>query len=89
MRLYLVRHGDALSDSEDPKRPLSETGIEEAKKTGEFLKKAGEKPLKIIHSTKLRAKQTGEIIAEVFRETGPKTEEVDFLSPSSNPLPYR
>jgi phosphohistidine phosphatase len=64
MKVYLVRHGDAVSSGVDPKRPLSEQGRAEIKKVASFIK-----PLKISvehiwHSGKLRAAQTAEIIAE-------------------------
>ena len=87
MRLYLVRHGDAVSDSADPERPLSDAGIKEVQKSADFLKRVGSKPSGILCSTKLRAKQTAEIISKTLGgNTGVK--EVDFLSPSSNPLPF-
>ena len=64
MKVYLVRHGDAVSSQFDPKRPLSEQGRAEIKKVASFIE-----PLKISvehirHSGKLRAAQTAEILAD-------------------------
>jgi len=64
MKLYLVRHGDAVSSQLDPKRPLSEQGLADILKVASFIK-----PLKISveniwHSGKLRAAQTAEKLAE-------------------------
>ena len=64
MKVYLVRHGEAVSSQSDSKRPLSEEGRADIKKIASFIK-----PLKISfehiwHSGKLRAAQTAEILAE-------------------------
>ena len=65
MRLYLVRHGDYVSDAIDPTRPLSEKGRADVSKIAKFLK--GKISADIIwHSTKLRARQTAELIAEII-----------------------
>lgn len=61
MKVYLVRHGDAVSPAIDPDRPLSPQGQEEVEKIAKFLAK-NSFPLKaILHSHKLRAKQTAQI----------------------------
>jgi len=64
MKVYLVRHGEAVSSEFDPKRPLSERGLADIRKVASFIK-----PLKISvehirHSGKLRAAQTAEKLAE-------------------------
>jgi phosphohistidine phosphatase len=64
MKVYLVRHGEAVSSEFDPKRPLSEQGLADIRKVASFIK-----PLKISvehirHSGKLRAEQTAEKLAE-------------------------
>jgi phosphohistidine phosphatase len=66
MKIYLVRHGEALPEEKDPKRPLSEKGRAEVSATAEALRNEGAKIDEIWHSTKLRAKQTAEIIARVL-----------------------
>jgi phosphohistidine phosphatase len=84
MRLYLVRHGDALSKDEDPKRHLSAAGEEEAHATGEFLAASGSvTPTRILHSGKPRAEQTAEIIAEHLDVDA--VEATDNLDPEDHP----
>jgi phosphohistidine phosphatase len=62
MKLYLVRHGNAVGGIDDVARPLSREGIDEVKKVADFLKKHDCQPQVIYHSVRLRAKQTAEII---------------------------
>ena len=64
MRLYLVRHGDALSDAQDPERPLSPRGREDARRIAEALGRAGVRVCEIRHSGKARAAQTATILAK-------------------------
>lgn len=65
MRLYLVQHAEPRRKEEDPTRPLSERGWEDirkmAKYAGEHLRIEVEQ---IVHSGKLRAKQTAEVLAQ-------------------------
>jgi len=64
MKVYLVRHGEAVSSQSDPKRPLSEQGIVDIQKVAAFIKPLGISVEHIWHSGKLRAAQTAEILAE-------------------------
>ena len=64
MKIYLVRHGEAVSSQVDPQKSLSKQGLADVRKVASFIK-----PLKISvehiwHSGKLRAAQTAEILAE-------------------------
>ncbi len=63
MHLYLVRHGEAKSEREDPERPLSSRGREEVERVSRAAAKKGMAASRIFHSDKLRAKQTAEILA--------------------------
>ncbi len=63
-RVYLVQHGEAKRKEEDPQRPLTEKGRRDTEKMAEFLAKTGVIIDRIVHSGKLRAKQTAEIFAE-------------------------
>ena len=63
MRLYLVQHGEAKSEAEDPERPLTMRGEEETRKISAAAKRLGLHPSTIYHSGKKRAAQTAEIIA--------------------------
>ncbi|MBI5701226.1 phosphohistidine phosphatase SixA [Candidatus Saganbacteria bacterium] len=64
MSLYLIRHGEAVPETMDTSRPLTEKGILDISEITAFLNAAEVKVNEIWHSTKLRAKQTAKIIAE-------------------------
>jgi len=64
MKLFLVRHGEAVSSDVDPVRPLSGTGKAVVAKVGRHLKGLGIRVADIRCSTKARALQTAQIIAE-------------------------
>jgi len=64
MKLFLVRHGEAVSSDVDPARPLSGPGKAVVARVGRHLKKLGIKVDEIRCSTKARALQTAQIIAE-------------------------
>ncbi|MDQ6993144.1 MAG: phosphohistidine phosphatase SixA [Mariprofundus sp.] len=67
MRLYMVQHGLALDASEDATRPLSAQGLNDVTRTAGFLSLFEKPQPKIImHSEKLRAKQTAEMFAEAW-----------------------
>ncbi len=63
MRLYLVQHGEAKSEAEDPERSLTERGEEETRSVSDAAKRLGIRPSRIYHSGKKRAEQTAGIIA--------------------------
>lgn len=66
MLLYLVRHAHAVSDEENPARPLSSRGREDARRLAEFFQANHFfVPHQIWHSPLLRARET----AEIFRRT--------------------
>jgi phosphohistidine phosphatase len=64
MQLYLVQHAHAKSEAEDPSRPLTDAGKRTIAKVAAFVKKLNISVVEIRHSTKLRAKQTAEVLAE-------------------------
>ncbi len=66
MRVYLVRHGDALPGPVDAERELSPKGFDDMKKVAKFLKSAGVKVPIIFHSGLKRALQTAEIISKTL-----------------------
>ncbi len=82
MKLYLVRHGEAASKQEDPARPLTEAGARRVRRIGRFLRSAGVDVGEIRHSTKLRARQTAELIAETMG-LGALLREVPGLEPEA------
>lgn len=84
MRLYIARHGQAVSKSEHPDRPLSDEGTTEVNRVASFLARAGIRTSRVIHSEKVRAAQTGAIFANVI---GGRCliEEVPGLNPNDDP----
>jgi len=64
MKVYLARHGEAVSSQLDPQRPLSEQGITDIRKVASYIKSMGISVEYIWHSGKRRAEQTAEILAE-------------------------
>ncbi len=82
MRLFLLRHGDAVDEHIDPDRPLSEFGVAEIKKVASFLKNAKIGLDTIYHSRKSRAKQTAELIKKNLH-VPTVLEEREYLFPNS------
>lgn len=64
MRLYLVRHGDALPEKIDPGRRLSERGRSDVHSVADFLARSGVTVSRVIHSGKMRAEQTAQILGD-------------------------
>ena len=85
MRLYLVHHGEAVPAEEDPRRPLTPRGRADARKVATFaVQRAGARVARVIHSDKLRARQTAEAWIEELPEVHLVVDE--RLNPSSDPL---
>lgn len=61
MRIYLVQHGKAGDRGEDGKRHLTEEGRLETSWVASHMKRIGLELEKIIHSGKVRARETAEI----------------------------
>ena len=64
MELYLVQHGEAKPEEDDPERPLTDRGRETVQQTAAFAAKARLQVSQIRHSGKCRAQQTAEILGE-------------------------
>ena len=85
MHLYLIQHGDAKGEQEDPERSLSDKGRRDAEKVAGFLAANIEFAVEnIYHSGKLRAQQTAEIFARHVPSAHTLTK-ADGLSPLDNP----
>jgi len=84
MRGYLVRHGEAKAETEDPARSLSERGREEVRVVALHVAAAGVQVSQILHPGNLRARQTAEILAEYLRPLR-GIKEMDGLAPNDDP----
>ena len=83
MKLYLVQHGEALEKDVDPARPLTDRGRAEVERVAAFLGGAGVRVAQVLHSGKLRAEQTAEVLAPAVGAAGrvEKTGDIDPLDP--------
>ncbi len=70
MQIFLVQHGQAMTTSEDPLRPLTPEGFESARRIGAWARDAAVNVTHIRHSGKLRAEQTAQILAEYLNPSG-------------------
>ena len=85
MILYLARHAQAKPKEEDPQRSLSDKGLADIQKVAAFLGERGTVQVsRILHSGKLRARQTAEALAERLKATG-SVSETDGLAPLDDP----
>ena len=84
MRLYLVRHGEATTPEENPRRPLSAKGRGEVERMASFLARSGVRPRRVLHSEKLRAGETAAILARALIP-GLVLEESQGLGPEDSP----
>jgi phosphohistidine phosphatase len=64
MELYLVRHGEARSELEDPRRSLTDRGAEAVRRMASWAERSGVRVDEIRHSGKARAEQTAALLAE-------------------------
>ena len=64
MDLYLVQHGEAKSEAEDPERPLTLQDIEAVRRMASWASQVGVRVDQIRHSGKRRAEQTAALLAE-------------------------
>lgn len=86
MKLFLVQHGEAMNQAEDPARPLTEKGKLEVERVARAAHNLEMNPECIFHSGKLRAEQTAESIASVLGVT--KLEAVPGLNPNDEVSPW-
>lgn len=82
MKIYLMQHGEARSKQDDPQRSLSDKGKQDVDKIAGFVARSGIRPGRIIHSGKLRAEQTAEIMAASISDGS--TEVSDVINPDDN-----
>ena len=62
MALYLMQHGEATTETEDPARPLTETGRAVVGRVAARANAAGVRIDRCVHSGKLRAEQTADVL---------------------------
>ena len=87
MKLYLVQHAEAKAEEEDPARPLSEKGLKDIRSVAGFLRGKNIRVSRILHSGKLRAKQTAEALSEAI-PSSIGVEETGGLAPLDDPCAW-
>lgn len=88
MHLYLVQHGAAKAETEDPQRGLTDEGRRTVERVAQFLSALRLTVDRIEHSDKLRAGQTAEIFAAGLRPTE-GTKQVAGIAPNDDVEPMR
>jgi phosphohistidine phosphatase len=83
MRLYLVQHGEAKAEEEDPARPLTDRGASDVRRVAHLAAEAlSVTAERVVHSGKTRARQTAEIWGKVL---GVPVAEAEGLAPLDDP----
>jgi len=85
IQLYLVQHGEAVPESEDPNRPLTARGRDDISRLAAFLAEANVRPASIIHSGKLRAADSASLLVSAVG--GTVTVREKGLLPGDSPVP--
>jgi phosphohistidine phosphatase len=88
MELYLIQHGEAKSEVEDPERSLTASGEKEVMSVSKVALSLHIRPSKVYHSGKLRAKQTAEIIANALKIPDLSVQPTQGLNPNDNIRPW-
>jgi phosphohistidine phosphatase len=87
MKLFLVQHGEACAKAVDPDRPLTDRGRADVGRLADFLLKAGVRAERVIHSGKLRARQTAERLGDAIAP-GVALEASGLINPNDNPKAF-
>jgi len=88
VRVYLVQHGEAKPETEDPSRPLTDCGREGVQRVAQHAAALKLPVSEIHHSGKLRARQTAEILAAALAP-GRGVRQMDGLAPGDDPAKAR
>jgi phosphohistidine phosphatase len=89
MKLYFLRHADALPGVDDAERPLSTQGRKESKKLGRLLREAGIEFDAAYSSPLVRAKATSELVLATVGSLPPgKVQLTDALLNETSPAQF-
>ena len=84
MFLYLVQHGEAKREEDDPQRGLTDKGFKDVARSAVHAQKLGLKVSIIHHSGKTRAFQTAQVLAD-YLKPGKGISQTDNLAPMDDP----
>lgn len=82
--VVLVRHGDAMNEEEDRRRPLSAVGRKHVEKVAGLLACFGLELGEVRHSGKERARETAEIFADRIGVKPDRVREAGGLNPKDD-----
>jgi phosphohistidine phosphatase len=88
MKLYLIQHGEAKSEVEDPERSLTARGEKQVTSISKVAMGLHIRPSKVYHSGKLRAKQTAEIITSALKIPNLFVQATQGLNPNEDIRPW-
>jgi len=88
MKFFLIQHGEAKSEAEDPERSLTARGENEVMAVSKMAGGVQIRPSRIYHSGKLRAKQTAEILASDLKISDSLVQSVQGLNPNDDIHPW-
>jgi phosphohistidine phosphatase len=88
MHLYLVQHGAAKAETQDPQRGLTDEGRRTVERMAQFLSALRLTVDRIEHSDKLRARHTAEILAALL-QPAEGTKQVAGIAPNDDVEPMR
>ncbi|MBD0293030.1 MAG: phosphohistidine phosphatase SixA [Jiangellaceae bacterium] len=80
MDVFLMQHGEAMAEADDPGRPLTDAGRTTVMRVASRARAAGVRIDRCLHSGKLRAEQSAEILADAV--AGGNAESRDGLAPN-------
>jgi len=84
MKLYLMRHGEALSPQIDPERGLTDNGKRKIADVAGYLKQKSVSFKHIFHSKKKRARETAQIMADIV-SPGIALQQHAHITPNDDP----
>ena len=86
VQLYLVQHGQAKTEDEDPERPLTDKGAEAVARVARWaVDQFGVSAARVVHSGKTRARQTADVWGALLRG---EVEQSDNLAPNDDPATW-
>lgn len=83
MKIYLVQHGMNQTKEDDPQKGLSEQGVRDVEKMGQFISKMNLQFEAVFHSDKKRGIQTANILGKHLNNAL-GVHETDFLGPNDD-----
>jgi len=86
-KIILARHGESTSTLDNPERPLAITGRQHAEQMASWLDGGSYGVEEIVHSSKLRARQTAKIFGSRLGLHAAHVREMFGLNPHDDPAP--